>query len=112
MKNILLISFFLLSIASQAQFVDGKPLAEIDQEFIQIWITQSNSGSKVYVDYGQDRKYLYGKNNLTDVEGKDIKTLSHVPLVSQMIEAGYDIVAVTSVKDAAVNTILYSFRKE
>ena len=112
MKSILFISLFLLSIACQAQFVDGKPLSDIDQEFIQIWITQSKSGSMVYVDYGQDRKYLYGKNNLTDNEGKDIKTLSHVPLVNQMMVAGYEILAVTSLKNDAVNTILYSFRKE
>ena len=112
MKKLLFISFFLLSIASQAQFVDGKPLSEIDTEFVQIWITQSKSGSMVYVDLGQDRKYLYGKNNLTDIEGKDLKTLSHVPLINQMIEAGYAILAVTSLNDGAVNTILYSFRKE
>ena len=101
-----------LSIASQAQFVEGKPLVEIDREFVQIWITQSNSGSMAYLDLGQERKHLYGKNNLTDIEGKDIKTLSHVPLVNQMIAAGYDILAVTSLKNDNVNTILYSFRKE
>ena len=112
MKNILFISLFLLSITSQAQFVDGKSLSDIDQEFIQIWITQSNSGSMVYVDLGQERKHLYGKNNLTDIEGKDIKTLSHVPLVNQMIASGYDIMSVTSLKNDNVNTILYSFRKE
>ncbi len=112
MKKLLFISLLFFSIASQAQFADGKALSEIDNEFVQIWISQSNSGSKVYVDYGQDRKYLYGKNNLTDIEGKDIKTLSHVPIVNQMIDLGYDVLAVTSMKNDAVNTILYSFKKK
>ena len=112
MKKLLFISLLLFSIASQAQFADGKALSEIEHEFVQIWISQSNSGSKVYVDYGQDRKYLYGKNNLTDNEGKDIETLSHVPIVNQMIDAGYDILTVTSLKNDNVNTILYSFLKK
>lgn len=112
MKKLLFIAFILLATAAHAQYVDGKPLSEIDKEFVQVWISQSKSGSQVYVDYGQERKYLYGKNNLTDLEGKDIETLSHVPLVNQMIMIGYDLVDVASLKKENVNTLLYSFRKK
>ena len=112
MKKLLLITFLLAGFTAQAQFVDEKPLTEINNEFIQIWITQSKSGSKVFIDYGQDRKHLYGNNNLTDEAGKDIKTLSHVPLINKILANGYDIVDIASLKDDNVNTLLYSFRKK
>lgn len=112
MKKLLLIAIFFAGISVQAQFVDEKPLSSIDKDFIQIWITQSKSGSKVYIDYGQERKRLYGEHNLTDESGKDIKTLSHVPLINQMISLGYEVTHITSVKDDNVNTLVYSFQKE
>lgn len=112
MKKLLLIAFLIIGATAQAQYVDGKPLSDIDKEFVQIWISQSKSGSKVFVDYGQERKYLYGKNNLTDIEGKDIETLSHVPLINQMIMLGYDLIDVASLKKENVNTLVYSLRKK
>jgi len=112
MKKLLLMTLLLAGFTAQAQFVDEKPLSEINNEFIQIWITQSKSGSKVFVDYGQDRKRLYGDHNLTDESGKDIKTLSHVPLMNQMIGLGYEITDIASLRDDNVNTLLYSFRKK
>ena len=112
MKKITLIILLFTGLMAHAQYVDGKPLSEIDKEFVQIWISQSKSGSQVYVDVGQERKYLYGKNNLTNLEGKDIETLSHVPLINKMILLGYDVVDVASLKKDNVNTLLYSFRKK
>jgi len=111
MKKILLIGMFFIGISVQAQFADEKPLSEINNDFVQIFITQSKSGSKVFVDYGQERKRLYGDHNLKDEFGKDIKTLSHVPLVNQMIDLGYDLKHITSLRDDNVNTLLYSFQK-
>jgi hypothetical protein len=112
MKKLFLIALLVTGFTAQAQFVDEKPLSEINNEFIQIWITQSKSGSKVFVDHGQGRKRLYGDHNLTDESGKDIKTLSHVPLINQMIGLGYEVLDITSLRDDNVNTVLYSFRKE
>lgn len=112
MKKLVFIALLLSCFIAQAQMADGKTLLEIDNEFIQIWITQSKSGSKVFIDYGQDRKHLYGNNNLTDEAGKDIKTLSHVPLINKILANGYDIVDIASLKDDNVNTLLYSFRKK
>ncbi len=112
MKKIFLIALLFAGFTAQAQIVDGIPLSEIKIEFVQIWITQSKSGSKVYVDYGQDRKRLYGDHNLTDEAEKDIETLSHVPLINQMIGLGYEVMDITSLRDDNVNTLLYSFRKK
>ena len=112
MKKLLLIAFLFIGFSAHAQFVDEKPLSEINKEFVQIWITQSKSGSKVFVDYGQDRKRLYGDHNLTNESGKDIKTLSHVPLINQMIGLGYEILQITPLRDDNVNTLLYSFQKK
>jgi len=112
MKKLVFIALLLSGFIAQAQMVDGKALSEIDNEFIQIWITQSKSGSKVFIDYGQDRKHLYGNNNLTDESEKDLKTLSHVPLINKILVNGYDIVDIASLKDDNVNTLLYSLRKK
>ena len=112
MKKLLLIGMFFIGVSVQAQFADEKPLSEINNKFVQIFITQSKSGSKVFVDYGQQRKRLYGDHNLKDEFGKDIKTLSHVPLINQMISLGYEVTHITPVKDDNVNTLVYSFQKE
>ncbi len=112
MKKLLLIAFLFIVFSAQAQFVDEKPLSEINNEFVQIWITQSKSGSKVFVDYGQDRKRLYGDHNLTNESGKDIKTLSHVPLINQMLGLGYKVLHITALRDDNVNTLVYSFQKK
>ena len=112
MKKLFLIALLFAGFTAQAQFADEKPLSEINNEFIQIWITQSKSGSKVYVDYGQERKRLYGEHNLMDEFGKDIKTLSHVTLINQMIGLGYDVINITPLRDDNINTLLYSFRKK
>jgi len=112
MKKILLVGLLFIGMSVQAQFADEKPLSSINNEFVQIFITQSKSGSKVFVDYGQERKRLYGDHNLKDEFGKDIKTLSHVPLINQMIDLNYEVMHITSVKDDNVNTLIYSFQKK
>lgn len=112
MKKLFLIALLFAGFTTYAQFADEKPLSEINNEFIQIWITQSKSGSKVYIDYGQQRKRLYGDHNLFDESGKDIKTLSHVPLINQMIGLGYKVMHISSLRDDNVNTLLYSFQKQ
>ena len=112
MKKLFLIALLFAGFTAQAQFADEKPLSEINNEFIQIWITQSKSGSKVYVDYGQERKRLYGEHNLMDEFGKDIKTLSHVPLINKMIGLGYEVMDITSLRDDNINTLLYSLQKK
>jgi len=45
MKKLFLIALLFAGFTAQAQFADEKPLSSIDNEFIQIWITQSKSGS-------------------------------------------------------------------
>ncbi len=112
MKKLLLIAILLIGMSAQAQFADEKPLSEINNTFVQIFITQSKSGSKVFVDYGQERKRLYGDHNLKDEFGKEIKTLSHVPLINQMIDLNYELIHITSEKDDNVNTLIYSFLKK
>ena len=112
MKKLFLIALLFAGFTAQAQFADEKPLSAINNEFIQIWITQSKSGSKVYVDYGQERKRLYGEHNLMDEFGKDIKTLSHVPLINQMIGLGYEVMHITSLRDDNVNTLTLFFSKK
>ena len=111
MKKLLFTAMLFTALTAQSQFVDGIPLSDVDVPFLQVWITQK-SGSKVFVDYGQEREHLYGINNVMDKYGKELNSLSHVPVITEMINNGYEIISVTALKNETENAILYSFRKK
>lgn len=114
MKNLMILLVVLLSsMNSWSQTINGKPLAEIDVEYMQIVGRPNVMGTKVSigVDYGQERKTFENTVNLEDEDGKKIELNSMVDALNFFSKYGYEFVTTYTITIRNQNVYHYLLRK-
>ena len=97
-KFLTLLALVLVGFTVNAQSVNGVPLKDIDQTYVQIVGTSNMMGNKVkiQIDFGQENKYWSTKDTrMLDDDGNDIKFNSMIDALNFMNKAGYEFLTAT-----------------
>ena len=114
-KFLLIVTFFIGShFFAQSQTVNGKPISEIDVEYVQIVGTAKLLITKVSIniDFGQENKLFNAKDTqVRDKEG-NLKTFnSMIDALNFMSGNGYDFVEAYVITVANQNVYHYLLKK-
>lgn len=110
MKTILLALFFLTSISSYSQTVNGIPISELDAKYIKVNIVGKLLKPfkvSVILDYGQiSRIKDISKGKVLDDDGKLYVFNGTMGIVNLLVDNGYKISHIYNEKDDSVNYIM------
>jgi len=119
MKSLSLFLFMILfSSVTYAQTVNGQPISEIENEYIQIIGTERflSNKMKIDIDFGQrDKVFKVGDTRVEDAEGKLVTFNSMMQALNFMYDHGYEFVQamhITEGEDIENTKIHYILRKK
>lgn len=95
MKNLILISAILFSLAGYTQTVNDVPISEIDVEYIELRGASKMMSNKmiVEIEYGQQNKFLIAKDaQIRDENGKVVVFNSMIDAMNFFSANGYELV--------------------
>jgi hypothetical protein len=114
-KHLLIITFLVASITSAfSQSVNGKPISEIEAEYIQIVGVAKFLSTKVtiQIDFGQENKVFSAKDTqVVDEDGKWLTLNSMIDALNFMSKNGYEFVDAYVITVANQNVYHYMLKK-
>ena len=114
MKKILATIALVISIqTSNAQFINGTPIAELTVPYMKITTTKTlNNKVGVQVDYGQVDKPLTPKDNvLLDQDGRSYVLNSPIDALNLFSLIGYELVTSYTIKQSGQEVFILKYKE-